>query len=92
MNDEPIARFWNATKDSLIWSGAVQGDSWNDLWDEAKDDIRTIYAAAVDASGHNHADLANKWEREADAVDPADDAGILRACAAELRARTNKRD
>jgi hypothetical protein len=39
-------QWWDEVKDSLAWSGAIQGTAWADLWPEAQADLRAIYSAA----------------------------------------------
>lgn len=46
-DEERVAVWWNGVKDAdWIWSGAISGTPWADLWDEARQDLCKIWLAA----------------------------------------------
>ena len=44
MNNK-IKEWWNSVKDNINWSGAIVGLEWDDLWEEAKEELTVIYNA-----------------------------------------------
>jgi hypothetical protein len=44
--DQHVETWWNSVKDSDIWSGAITGNTWADLWEGAREDLRDIFRAA----------------------------------------------
>ena len=49
MNDNGVKNWWNSVKDNQYWSGAVVGVDWDDLWDQAKEEIKEIYSQAANS-------------------------------------------
>ncbi len=45
-NEEDTKRFWGAIKDNDYWSGSIVGLEWEELWQEAREEIQRIYLAA----------------------------------------------
>lgn len=45
--DKEVSAWWESVKDSDCWSGAIVNLSWDDLWDEAKDNLRVIYESSA---------------------------------------------
>lgn len=41
-----IEEWWNKVKDSGVWSGAIVNLTWDQLWDEIKEEIIKIYNLA----------------------------------------------
>lgn len=46
-NREAVSRWWDSVRHDLSWCGALQGTAWEDLWDEAREELSRIYAKAV---------------------------------------------
>lgn len=48
--EQKIERWWNAVKDLSVWSGAGVGIAWAELWEEAREELRVVYRAALNGS------------------------------------------
>jgi len=42
LDENKIKLWWNSVKDSDLWSGAIVGLEWDELWPEAKESIMQI--------------------------------------------------
>ena len=50
--EEKVKEFWNRVKDNGYWSGGIVNLGWDDLWEEARENIELIYKEARDAGTH----------------------------------------
>jgi hypothetical protein len=45
-DEDQIATWWNARKDQGVWSGAIVGSTWDQLWPEVHATLRSVYRSA----------------------------------------------
>ena len=43
---DDVERWWEKVKDNMYWSGAIVETPWEQLWDDAKEELREIYDEA----------------------------------------------
>lgn len=52
-DEQTLREWWNSnftgdkTDMRFVWSGAVNGTPWDELWDEAKEGIRTVFVSVL---------------------------------------------
>jgi len=51
-----VEMWWNSVKDNQYWSGSIVNLTWNQLWDEAKEEL---YQIANKLEELNHATKNN---------------------------------
>ncbi len=48
-----VEKWWDGVRYNAYWSGAVVGTLWEDLFDDAKEEILIIYLAAINVYGES---------------------------------------
>lgn len=46
--DDKIAKWWNLVNESFIISGCVNCTDWDELWEEAQEEVRKVYRSLTE--------------------------------------------